>query len=56
MAEKIKAVKQRQLSKKNTEIDCMSNDDIVYELKAKALPTYGTANQRKERLKKHHGM
>lgn len=34
----------------------MSNDDVVNELKEKKLPTFGTAQERKERLKKHLGI
>ena len=33
----------------------MSNDQIVNELKEKKLPTFGTAVERKDRLKKHFG-
>lgn len=33
----------------------MSNEDVVNELKEKKLPTFGTAQERKDRLKKHLG-
>ena len=33
----------------------MSNEEIVIELKEKKLPTFGTAQERKDRLKKHYG-
>jgi hypothetical protein len=33
----------------------MCNEDVVNELKEKRLPTFGTAQERKDRLKKHYG-
>ena len=33
----------------------MSADQVLGDLKEKKLPTFGTAAERKERLKKHHG-
>ena len=33
----------------------MANEDVVNELKEKRLPTFGTAQERKDRLKKHYG-
>lgn len=44
------------LAKKEIEIDAMPMQDIVNELKHLAIPTYGTAAERKERLKRHYGM
>lgn len=43
-------------TKKELLIDSMSNEDVVNELKVKKLPTFGTAQERKDRLKKHLGM
>jgi hypothetical protein len=37
-------------------IDIMSADEVLTELKNKQLPTYGTNVERKERLKKAHGI
>lgn len=37
-------------------IDIMSAEDVLAELKNKQLPTYGTNVERKERLKKFHGI
>jgi len=34
----------------------MTNAQVVDELKTKRLPTFGTLAERKERLKKHHGI
>ncbi len=34
----------------------MSNDQVVNELKEKKLPTFGTIYERKDRLKRHHGI
>lgn len=38
------------------EIESMSNDAVLAELKAKGLPTFGTGQERRDRLKKNHGM
>ena len=48
-------MKTHQVSKKEMQIDSMSNDQVVNELKDKALPTFGTAQERKDRLKKANG-
>ena len=42
-------------AKKEWQIDQLSPDEVLNELKQKKLPTFGTAIERKERLKKHHG-
>ena len=42
-------------NKKEMHIDAMSNEEVVNELKEKKLPTFGTAQERKDRLKKHYG-
>lgn len=41
--------------KKEQQIDNMSNDEVVNELKEKKLPTFGTLVERKDRLKKYYG-
>jgi hypothetical protein len=33
----------------------MSTDQVLNDLKEKKLPTFGTAAERKDRLKKHYG-
>lgn len=38
--------------KKEAQIDNMSTEQVMNELKEKRLPTYGTAAERKDRLKK----
>lgn len=48
-------MKERIQNKKEVAIDNMSNEEVVNELKEKKLPTYGTAQERKDRLKKHYG-
>lgn len=48
-------MKERVNNKKEMQIDNMSNDEVVNELKEKKLPTFGTVVERKERLKKHYG-
>ena len=40
------------MAKKEQQIDQMNADAVLNELKDKRLPTYGTAAERKERLKK----
>ena len=49
-------MKDRVNGKKEQQIDNMTNDEVVNELKEKKLPTFGTVAERKERLKKHYGM
>ena len=48
-------LKQRASDKKESQIEQMSSEQITNELKQKRLPTFGTANERKDRLKKHYG-
>ena len=46
----LKKQKQEQL------IDAMTPEDVLNELKQKRLPTYGTAQERRDRLKKQFGI
>lgn len=55
-SDKIKAAKMRKLAQKETEIDMMTNDKIKEELKSKKLQVFGTNQERKDRLKKYHGI
>ncbi len=48
-------MKERVNNKKEQQIDNMSNEEVVVELKGKKLPTFGTGAERKDRLKKHYG-
>jgi len=48
-------MKDRVNNKKEQQIDNMTNEDVVVELKEKKLPTFGTGAERKDRLKKYHG-
>ena len=54
--DKIKATKLRKLNQKEIEIDAMTNDQIKDELKARKLQVFGTNQERKDRLKKAHGI
>jgi len=40
---------------KSQQIDEMTSEQILNDLKNKRLPTFGTAGERKDRLKKHYG-
>ena len=42
--------------KKENQIDAMSPEAILAELKEKRLPTYGTGQERRDRLKKQYGI
>ena len=42
--------------KKENQIDRMTADEVLNELKQKRLPTYGTAQERRDRLKKQFGI
>lgn len=55
-SEKIKAAKMRKLAQKDHDIDLMSNDAIKNELKERKLQVFGTNQERKDRLKKFHGI
>ncbi len=44
------------MARKEFEIDSYPNEQVVAELKSKGLPTFGTPAERKERLKKSHGI
>jgi len=44
------------LAKKEIEIDAMSPQDVMNELKDHGIPTFGTVQQRRDRLKKKFGM
>jgi len=41
---------------KEAAIDSMTPEQVLNELKEKKLPTFGTAQERKERLKKQYGI
>ena len=44
------------MSRKEAQIEQMSLEAVLNELKDKRLPTYGTAQERKDRLKKQYGI
>lgn len=50
-----KGLKDRIATKKEQQLEVMSNEQILNELKQKHLPTFGTAQERKDRLRKHLG-
>jgi kinesin family member 2/24 len=43
---------EQKAQKKEQQIDQMTMEEILNELKDKRLPTYGTAQERRDRLKK----
>lgn len=42
--------------RKEQQIESMSTEAVLNELKERHLPTFGTAQERKDRLKKVHGI
>eukprot|EP01017_Pseudomicrothorax_dubius_P021371 TRINITY_DN2304_c0_g1_i2.p1 TRINITY_DN2304_c0_g1~~TRINITY_DN2304_c0_g1_i2.p1 ORF type:complete len:770 (-),score=242.21 TRINITY_DN2304_c0_g1_i2:135-2444(-) len=54
--ERLKAAREFQMNKKEQQINMMSDDQIVHDLKARGLPTFGTRQERVDRLKKAHGI
>ncbi len=54
--EKAKLLNEQKLLKKELEIDNMTPELVLSGLKNKGLPAFGTAGQRKERLKRHYGI
>ena len=55
-SDKIKAAKQRKLAQKEQDIDNMTNEEVKNELKEKKMQVFGTNAERKDRLKKYHGI
>lgn len=55
-SDKIKAAKAKKLSQKEEEIDALSVDQVKEELRQKKLQVFGTNQERKDRLKKYHGI
>ena len=43
------------MSKKESQIDQMTAEAVMTELKQRRLPTFGTAAERRDRLRKFHG-
>jgi len=43
------------VSKKEQQIDQLTGEQVMTELKQRRLPTFGTAAERKDRLRKFHG-
>lgn len=54
--ERIRQQTELKNAKKEAQIDAMTPEAILNELKEKRLPTYGTAAERKDRLKKQYGI
>lgn len=54
--DKIKAAKMRKMAQKELDIESMSNEEIKNELKERKLEVFGTNEERKNRLKKYHGV
>lgn len=54
--DKIKQAKMRKLAQKDAEIESMSSEEVKNELKEKKLQVFGTNQERKDRLKKYHGI
>ncbi len=52
---KAQVQKDRMTSKKEQQIDQMNGEQVMTELKSKRLPTFGTAAERRDRLRKFHG-
>ena len=48
--------KEQKTQQKERQIDQMSAEAVLNELKDKRLPTYGTGAERKDRLKKQYGI
>ena len=51
----MKTAEQKAL-RKEQQIDQMTMEEILNELKDKRLPTYGTATEKRDRLKKQYGI
>ena len=47
--------RENQNIKKNSQIDALTAEDVLQDLKNRGLPTFGTNPERRDRLKKHYG-
>ena len=56
VVEKAKMQNEMRMAKKEMEIDNMSPDEVLNELKVKKIPTFGTPAERKDRLKRALGI
>jgi len=54
--DKLKDKRDSQLVKKEQQLNKLSDEEILAELKQKQLPTFGTKQERLDRLKKFHGI
>ncbi len=54
--EKAKMQNEMRMAKKETEIDNMSVEEVLNEMKMKKIPTFGTPAERKDRLKRALGL
>ena len=55
LSEKAKERKDAQLMKKEQQLNKLSDEEVIKELKQKQLPTFGTKHERLDRLKKCYG-
>ena len=55
MEERLKEKKEFQLQKKEGQLNKLSEEDVIAELKTKGLPVFGTKGERLDRLKKSYG-
>jgi len=53
--EKAISVNEKVAHKRDHHLETMTNDEVLNELKERNLPTYGTAQEKKDRLKKYLG-
>jgi len=54
--QKLKEKRENQLLKKELQLNKMTDEEVIAELKTKNIPTFGTKPERLERLKKAHGI
>ena len=54
--DRLKNARENQNIKKNNQIDSMQAEDVLQDLKNRGLPTFGTNQERRDRLKKHYGI
>jgi hypothetical protein len=53
--EKAMSTTEKVIIRKDLHVESMTNDEILNELKERNLPTFGTAQEKKDRLKKYLG-
>jgi hypothetical protein len=53
---KLKEKREAQLQRKENQLNKLTDEEVLAELKEKGLPTFGTKQEKLDRLKKYYGI